>query len=157
MLLAINLLLFFFRRRKRFRAEVKVKYHHDSDVSVNRREQLNVGDCSSNVHADEIVHDVNNIAVSDFQCEDEGDEQETSSTSHYRRLQRSEDAWSKLREGSLAITFQSQGSFFKEEICHFCDSTVGICRCFDCSATLSSQGGYSGFQVTGMIEGFFWV
>ena len=98
---------------------------------------MNVGECSSNVHADEIVHDVNNIAVCDFECEDEGDEQETSSTSHYRRLQRSEDAWSKLREGSLAITFQSQGSFFKEESCHFCDSTVGICRCLDCSATLS--------------------
>ena len=122
------LALFFSRRRKRFKAEIKVRYHYDNDVQINRTEQLSnvIGERSSNVDAAEPVHDQNvnalDLAASgNFECSDEGDDsEETSTTHHYRRLIRAEDAWSKLREGVLATTFENQGSLFGER-CHFCD------------------------------------
>lgn len=87
---------------------------------------------------DETVQDdlptASDLQLSD-EDEDEQDQSETS-TSHYRRLQRAEDAWAKLREGVLTTTFENEGSLFGMT-CHFCGSEAGICRCLDCGSTIS--------------------
>ena len=130
-----NNLIIIFRQSKRFRAEVKVKYHHD-DVPTKRTEQLG---CSGD-HEDgvEVQDELSNaLAASDVEHLDDEHESKTSyTTSHYRRMQRAEDAWSKLREGFVATTLQNQGSFFGEN-CSFCDSEVGVCRCLDCGPTIN--------------------
>lgn len=122
---------FGYRRKKRFKAEIEVRYHRDRDTAVSRREQL---DADEQDHDD---YDVDNaLSVADCaEHSDTSDEPETSTTQHYQRLQRAEDAWSKLRQPALTTTFQKEGSFFNSNRCHFCDSEAGICRCLDCSAT----------------------
>ena len=78
----------------------------------------------------------NALSVADWaDHSDVSDEPETSISRHYQRLQRAEDAWSKLRQPALTTTFQKEVSFFNSNRCHFCDSEAGICRCLDCSAT----------------------
>ena len=125
------------RRTKRFRADVKVKYYHD--VPIKRTEQLGCSGEDRDGTVDEEVHDElsNALAASDVEHSDDEHESETSyTTSHYRRLQRAEDAWSKLRVGFVATTLQNQGSLFGEN-CSFCDSEVGVCRCLDCGPTIN--------------------
>lgn len=129
---------FGYRRKKRFKAEIQVKYHRVRDTAVSRREQLNSELISDDVdEQDHDDYDVGNaLSVADCaEHSDISDEPETSTTRHYQRLQRAEDAWSKLRQPALATTFQKEGSFFTSNRCHFCDSEAGICRCLDCSAT----------------------
>ncbi|KAJ7339322.1 hypothetical protein OS493_005713 [Desmophyllum pertusum] len=65
--------------------------------------------------------------------DDLGDEE--LSSHHYRRLQRAEDAWSKLREAVISTTLQNQG-FLAGKKCCVC-SMVANCRCLDCSPTMS--------------------
>ena len=68
----------------------------------------------------------NALSVADCaEHSDISDEPETSITRHYQRLQRAEDAWSKLRQPALTTTFQKEGSFFTSNRCHFCDSEAG--------------------------------
>ena len=118
---------------------MKVRYHH-KDVVKRRTEQLcNVVEpCSSLAVVDEQAHDSNmdflDAAASD--CEYSDDESEPSNTQHYRRLQRAEDAWEKLREGILTTTLENEGSLFGQT-CHFCNSEAGVCRCLDCGSTIT--------------------
>ena len=118
---------------------MKVRYHHE-DVITKRTEQLcNVVEpCSCNSIVDEQVHDSNmdslDLAASDREYSD--DESETSNTQHYRRLQRAEDAWAKLREDILITTLENEGSLFGQT-CHFCNSEAGVCRCLDCGSTIT--------------------
>ena len=131
-----NNLIIISRQSKRFRAEVKVKYYHD-DVPTKRTEQLGCsGDHEGRVV--EVQDELSNaLAASDVEHSDEEHESETSYTmSHYQRMQRAEDAWSKLCEGFVATTLQNQGSLFGEN-CSFCDSKVGVCRCLDCGPRIN--------------------
>ena len=57
------------------------------------------------------------------------------STLHYQRLRRAEEAWSKVRETALLTTLQSKGSLFGKK-CFFC-SSVASSRCLDCSPLMS--------------------
>ena len=113
--------------------------YHDEDGVVTREEQLNctVGETNgSHLDPDEPaqVFDVN---TADYEQSDDSDGGKTSTTNHYQRLQRAEHAWSKLREGALATTFENQASWF-DESCQFCESETGVCRCLDFGPLVSS-------------------
>ena len=120
------------------RAKVKVRYHH-KDVITKRTEQLYnvVEPFSCNAALDVQAYDSNmdflDPAASD--CA-QSDDDEPSSTQHYRRLQRADDAWAKLREGILTTTLENEGSLFGQT-CHFCNSEAGVCRCLDCGSTIT--------------------
>lgn len=122
---------------------MNVRYHQEDGVQTNRLERLNaVGETngigfSGNADADEPGHEIDlNAAAPDMEQSDESDGAETSTTNHYQRLQRAENAWSKLREGVLATTFENQASLFDER-CHFCESEAGVCRRLDGGPSVS--------------------
>ena len=72
----------------------------------------------------------------DFDVSDDPATSSSINTRHYQRLQRTEDAWAKLRQAALSTTFQKEGLFLNSNRCHFCDSKGDICCCLDWKKTV---------------------
>ena len=93
-------------RKKRFKAEIQVRYH-DQDTAVRRSEQLiNVTNVDEQDDHDDYNVDAGDCAE-DFDVSDEPAISSSVSlnTRHYERLQRAEDTWAKLRQAALSTTF----------------------------------------------------
>ena len=123
------------------KAEVSVRYHVD-DIVTRTTVQLpcdaDEGTASSNNRGDEVGDDCSLYpsAEHDEHMESESEEElGDTSTLHYQRLRRAEEAWSKVRETALLTTLQSEGSLFGKK-CFFC-SSVASSRCLDCSPLMS--------------------
>ncbi|KAJ7351809.1 hypothetical protein OS493_035534 [Desmophyllum pertusum] len=130
------------RRGKRIRAEINVIYHEADGVKKTKVPLNSVlsdahGACSSTVDEYSPATGDGVAADDDPAIGESGDDlgDEELSSHHYRRLQRAEDAWSKLREAVISTTLQNQG-FLAGKKCCVC-SMVANCRCLDCSPTMS--------------------
>ena len=93
-------------RKKRFKAEIQVRYR-DQDTAVRRSEQLiNMTNVDEQDDQDDYNVDVGDC-TEDFDVSDEPAISSSVSlnTRHYERLQRAEDTWAKLRQAALSTTF----------------------------------------------------
>ncbi|XP_074630359.1 uncharacterized protein LOC141889079 isoform X2 [Acropora palmata] len=131
------------RKRKRIKAQLNVKYHKD-DVVSRTKIQLSCdaegetsgtwgGSSANETEPATSDHGNDDFFCSDVQIGSEGEEEED--TLHYQRLRKAEEAWSKVREGALLTTLQSEASLMETQ-CLFCASEA-TSRCLDCGPSMS--------------------